>query len=121
MKSTSNTSKASNTSNSSNSSIKEIDFDFENIDNIQFKDIKVFNTITLNTPEINTNNSLDKLIPVFENLTSKRTSIQEIQVLNTLANNNYTTNFILDCAATRHIVSNKEYFYSFKQCNKQVN
>jgi hypothetical protein len=106
-------------------SLDEHNLDFENIEDYNFEDIQVFNTITttLNNNNNNniTNSSLDKLIPIFEDLTSKKTSIEQIKVFNIQTHNNYTANFILDCAATRHIITNKEYFYSFDQCNKRVN
>ena len=87
-----------------------------------FEDIQV--NITLNNNNnlnIDTNTQLDKLISSIEYLSLEKTNIDNIKVLNTLANNNYTANFILDCAATRHVISNKDYFSSIKPCNKLVN
>jgi len=99
--------------------LNDINLDFEGMDDINYEDIQVFTTNT--TLKNNTNNTLDKLIPIFEHFTSIKPSVEEIKVYNTQLHNNYTSNFILDCAATRHIISDKEYFSSFKQCNKQVN
>ena len=104
--------------NSPEKSLNDINLDFEGMDDINYEDIQVFNTNTNN--ENITDPSLDKLIPTLNNLTSKKTSIEEIKVFNIQTNNNYTANFILDCAATRHIITNKNFFISFQQCNKLV-
>ena len=98
--------------NSPEKSLNDINLDFKGIDDINYKEIQVFNTNTNN--ENITNPSLDKLIPTLNNLTSKKTSIEEIKVFNIQTNNNYTTNFILDCIATRYIIINKDFFISFK-------
>ena len=57
---------------------------------------------------------IDKLVLLIEHLTYKQLNINKIKVFNTTVNNNYTTNFILDCMATKHIISNKDYFHSIK-------
>jgi hypothetical protein len=113
--------KTPNSSKTPERGLDEHNLDFENIEDFNFEDIQVFNTTTLNNNNNITNSSLDKLIPIFEDLTSKKASIEQIKVFNIQTHNNYTANFILDCAATRHIITNKEYFYSFDQCDKRVN
>ena len=108
----------SNTHKSTKSNTPEIDqLDLE--EDYEFEDIQVLNTIYNN--DIITNPLLDKLIPSIEYLTHERSNIDKIKVFNTLVNNNYTANFILDCAATRHVISNKEYFSSIRPCSKEVN
>ena len=96
----------------------DLDLDFENLNDINFEDIQVFTTdITDNNI---TDSLIDKLIPTLNYITGNKSSIEEVKVFNTQTNNNYTTNFILDCAATRHIVTNRDYFDSFNTCNKLV-
>jgi hypothetical protein len=91
------------------------------MDDYNFEDIQVFNTTYNPNNNNNTDPLIDKLVPLIEHLTHERSNIDKIKVFNTTVNNNYTANFILDCAATKHIISNKDYFHSIKQCNKQVN
>jgi hypothetical protein len=100
----------------------DLDLDFENLDNINFEDIKVFTTT--DTTDITDNNItdslIDKLILTLNYITRNKSSIREVKVFNTQTNNNYTTNFILDCTVARYIVTNKDYFDSFNVCNKLV-
>jgi hypothetical protein len=63
----------------------DLDLDFKNLDNINFKDIQVFNTN--NTTDItdnnNTNSLIDKLILILNYITRNKSSIKEFKVFNT--------------------------------------
>jgi hypothetical protein len=82
----------------------DIDIDF-NLD----EDIQV-NIIT--TPENKINNTNNPLEPLKSNL-------DQVFISNTKSNN--LTKFVLDTAATKHIICNKSYFTDFRECSKLVN
>lgn len=80
----------------------DIDFDLD-------EDIQV-NIITTPENKINTNN---------KTLESLKSDLDQVFISN--IKNNNITKFVLDTAATKHIICNKAYFTDFRECSKLVN
>jgi len=95
-----------------------IDINDFNINNIEFKDIKVFITNITTNNELITNKKLDKLVSFIDNV---KENSRNHKVFNIRENIKYNTNIVINCAIIRHIVTDKSYFYSFFPYNKRVN
>jgi Reverse transcriptase (RNA-dependent DNA polymerase)/gag-polypeptide of LTR copia-type/Integrase core domain/GAG-pre-integrase domain len=87
----------------SNIDIGDIDMDID----LNLGDIQV-NITSENNFNNNTNNIIDPINTIY---ISNKSNI----------NSNNFNKFVLDTAATKHIICNKEFFSEFKSCNKVVN